>query len=87
MRGLAISRDSVQPGARDPRSGRGQRASEGTPVFRRAIDAEHGSGTAGQDNLEMRCVNRIGARAERIADSTGEHNALSDGRAGGMLPL
>jgi hypothetical protein len=61
---------------RDPRSGLGQRASEGTPVFRGAVDAEHGSGTADQDDFELRCVNPPAARAVtglRVPQQGGTH--------------
>ena len=48
--------------ARDPRGGRGDRASDRTPVDRRAMDAEHGSGAADEEDAELRGVNPIGGR-------------------------
>ena len=47
-------------------AGAAKGASEGTPVFRRAMDAEHGSGTADQEDFELRCVNPVGRRGEGV---------------------
>ena len=61
-----LATPGLDPGGATREAGAAKGRPEGTPVFRRAMDAEHGSGAPDQEDLELRCVNPVARLRETV---------------------